>query len=205
GIGEKLLNLDLMAVRNWDEIVAMVGAAASDARQDAWIVGRGWHQEKWDGMPERTVDGVPVHESLSAVSPDNPVYLTHASGHASFVNARAMELAGITRNTPDPPGGTIVRDGSGEPTGALRATAQRLVNEALARYEAQRSPEELRAECRRQVQLAGEEPLRKGVTGFHGAGTSCEAVDPLRERAEQGELPVRLCGMIRYASNDELA
>ena len=133
GIGEKLLNLDLMAVRNWDEIVATVGAAASDARQDAWIVGRGWHQEKWDRVPEQTVDGVPVHDALSAVSPDNPVYLTHASGHAAFVNARAMELAGITRDTPNPPGGEIVKDESGEPTGLLRETAQGLAARVQAR------------------------------------------------------------------------
>ncbi len=205
GLGQAKMILDLSTAKSWDDIVAMVARAAREAAPGAWILGRGWHQEKWEVTPNPSVEGLPTHEALSAVSPNNPVYLTHASGHASFVNARAMELAGITRNTPDPPGGTIVRDGSGEPTGALRETAQRLVNEALARYEAQRSPEELRAEFRRQVQLAGEELLRKGVTSFHDAGTSFEAVDLLREMAEQGELPVRLYVMIRYASNDELA
>lgn len=205
GLGRAKMILDLTTASSWDDIVAMVARAAREAAPGEWIQGRGWHQEKWEVVPNPSVEGLPTHESLSAVSPENPVYLTHASGHASFANARAMQLAGITRDTPDPPGGTIVRDASGEPTGALRETAQRLVGAAIARYEAQRSPEETRAEFRRQVQLASEELLSKGVTSFHDAGTSFETVDLLREMAEQGELPVRLYIMLRYASNDELA
>ena len=203
GIGERLLGLDVMNVRNWDEIIAMVGAAARDARQDAWIVGRGWHQEKWDRVPEPTVDGVPVHASLDSVSPNNPVLLTHASGHASFVNGRALELAGITRDTPNPPGGEIVRDADGEPTGLLRETAQGLARRVRARAEAERPEAEVAAERRRVLDLAAQESLSKGVTSFHDAGTGFGTIDLMKELESEGALPVRLYVMIR-ASNDEL-
>lgn len=203
GIGEGLLNLDVGSVRNWDDIVAMVGAATRDAREDAWIVGRGWHQEKWDRVPEETVDGVPVHASLDGVSPNNPVLLTHASGHASFVNGRALELAGITRETPNPPGGEIVKDASGEPTGLLRETAQGLAGRARARAEADRPREDVIAERRRVMELAAQEALSKGVTSFHDAGTGFGTIDLMKQLESEGALPVRLYVMIR-APNEEL-
>jgi hypothetical protein len=200
GLGEAKLNLDLAAVRNWDEIVGLVAAAARDAGTDTWIVGRGWHQEKWDRVPAPNVEGVPLHASLDAVSPDNPVYLTHASGHAAFVNGRALELAGITRETADPVGGEIVRDGSGAPTGLLRETAQRLVSAALARADSGRSADAREARLRRQVELAGQEALSQGVTSFVDAGTGFETVDFYRALEAEGALPVRLYVMIRAAT-----
>lgn len=105
GVGEAQLQLDLMDVANWEEIVDMVAAAVAQAAPGTLILGRGWHQEKWDHVPQPNVEGFPLHDGLSAVSPDNPVILTHASGHATFANARAMEMAGITASTPNPPGG----------------------------------------------------------------------------------------------------
>jgi predicted amidohydrolase YtcJ len=203
GLGEKMLNLDLMNVRNWDEVVAMVAAAARDAKADAWIVGRGWHQEKWDRVPEPSVEGVPVHASLDSVSPDNPVYLTHASGHAAFVNRRALELAGITRATPNPPGGEIVKDASGEPTGLLRETAQGLAGRVRAQAAAQRSAADIEAERRRVMELAAQESLSKGVTTFHDAGSGFATIDFMKRLEAEGALPVRLYVMIR-APNDEL-
>ena len=94
GIGQAKLGLDLMPTTSWDEIVAMVAEAVKKAKPGEWIVGRGWHQEKWTARPEPAVEGFPTHASLDRVSPDNPVVLTHASGHASFANAKAMALAG---------------------------------------------------------------------------------------------------------------
>ncbi len=85
-----------MPTTSWDEIVAMVAEAVKKAKPGEWIVGRGWHQEKWTARPEPTVEGFPTHASLDRVSPDNPVVLTHASGHATFANAKAMALAGVT-------------------------------------------------------------------------------------------------------------
>jgi predicted amidohydrolase YtcJ len=203
GLGQKMLNLDLMNVRNWDEVVALVAAATRDVQQDAWIVGRGWHQEKWDRVPEPSVEGVPVHASLDSVSPNNPVYLTHASGHAAFVNKRALDLAGITRATPNPAGGEIVKDAQGEPTGLLRETAQGLVSRVRARTDAQRPRAEIVAEQRRVLELAAEASLANGITSFHDAGTGFATIDLMKELESEGALPVRLYVMIR-ASNDEL-
>src|SRR4030095_9154257 len=110
GLGQSKLQLDLTKARLWDDLAAMVGGAAKKAKPGDGITGRGWHQAKWERPPVPVIEGNPVHASLSAVSPNNPWVLTHASGHASFVNAKALELGGVTKQTPNPSGGEIVRD-----------------------------------------------------------------------------------------------
>ncbi|HSF18156.1 MAG TPA: amidohydrolase [Vicinamibacteria bacterium] len=204
-LGNAKMILDLTRVKDWNEIVTMVGDAVQNVEPGVWIQGRGWHQEKWSSVPPGAVDGLPNHMGLSEVSPENPVILTHASGHAAFVNQKAMELASITRSTPDPPGGTIVKDSNGQPTGALRETAQRLVSQALEEFLDQRSPEERRADDERRLQLASEELLRKGVTSFHDAGADFATIDFFKEMAQAGRLPVRLYVMVRRESNETMA
>jgi predicted amidohydrolase YtcJ len=201
GLGETQLTLDLTAATTWDEIVALVANAVDEAEPGAWIIGWGWHQEKWNPAPAVTVDGVPLHGDLSAVSPDNPVFLTHASGHAAFANGRAMELAGITRSTPDPDGGTIVKDASGNPTGLLRENADALVGRVLAADMDARSDDEKWEEFVRVVELAGEEALENGVTSFHDAGSNFATIDGLKRLADEGRLPIRLYVMVRFENN----
>src|SRR5579863_6045825 len=118
-LGASKMELNLRDAKNWDEIVAMVAAAAREAKPGTWILGRGFHQAKWDRPPEPNVRGFPVHASLSRVSPRNPVWLTHASGHAGFANAEALRQAGIDQKTPDPAGGELLRDSNGNPTGLM--------------------------------------------------------------------------------------
>jgi len=120
GVGEFRMGLDLREARTWDDIVAQVARAAKQAKPGEWIIGRGWHQSKWTSAPTPNVEGFPLHASLDAVSPNNPVLLTHASGHAAFVNGKALELAGVTGKTPNPSGGEILKDAKGNPTGLLR-------------------------------------------------------------------------------------
>jgi predicted amidohydrolase YtcJ len=204
GLGNSKLILDLTTARRWDDIVAQVGSAAGDAEAGAWISGRGWHQEKWETPPPGAVEGNPVHAELSKVSPNNPVLLQHASGHAAFANKKALDLAGITRRTPNPAGGEILKDASGEPTGLLRETAQRLVSSVMARTQAARPEAVKEAELRRQVQLAAEEALSKGVTSFHDAGSSFATIDFLKKLEGEGALPVRLYVMVRRESNAEM-
>ena len=204
GVGNAQMILKLGEADNWNRIVDMVAEAVAEAPPDGWIDGRGWHQEKWDEIPGGAVEGLPHHLGLSEISPQNPVLLRHASGHAAFANALAMELAGVDRNTPDPPGGTIIRDAGGNPTGALRETAQRLVARARDQAMAERSDEERRAEMEMQLELAAEESLRKGVTSFQDAGSSFEMIDFFREMAESGRLPIRLYVMVRGHSNEEM-
>ncbi|UCC27054.1 MAG: amidohydrolase [Gemmatimonadales bacterium] len=203
GLGRAKMILDLTTTTSFQDIVDMVAVAVAEADPGEWITGRGWHQEKWTSTPEANVDGVPYHDALSAVSPDNPVSLTHASGHASFVNARALEEAGISASTQDPDGGTIVRGPEGRATGLLRETAQGLVGRAMSRAQSGRTDEEVEAEFRRQVQLAGEEALANGITSFHDAGVGFGTVDGFRRLADEGALPVRLYVMVR-ASNEQL-
>jgi predicted amidohydrolase YtcJ len=140
GIGEFRQGLDLREARTWDDIVAQVARAVKQAKPGEWIIGRGWHQSKWDRAPQPNVEGFPLHESLDRASPDNPVLLTHASGHASFANGRALAEARVTRDTPNPAGGEILKDKQGNPTGLLRERASGLVSRALSAWEARRTP-----------------------------------------------------------------
>ena len=156
-------------------------------------------------MPSANVEGVPLHGELSAVSSDNPVHVTHASGHASFANAKALELAGITARTPDPAGGVIVKDANGEPTGLLRETAQRLVEATIIEADSARSPAERDAELRTLVELAGREALSKGVTTFHDAGATFAEIDFFKSLADDGALPIRLYVMVRPESNEAMS
>src|SRR5262249_13288687 len=97
GVGDAAKNLKLATAKNWDEIVRMVGEAAQKAKPGEWILGRGWHQEKWSETPSPNVEGFPLHDALSKAAPNNPVWLTHASGHAGFANALAMKMAEVTK------------------------------------------------------------------------------------------------------------
>ncbi len=196
GIGQAKLGLELMATTSWDEIVAMVAEAVKQARPGEWIVGRGWHQEKWTKRPEPSVEGFPTHASLDRVSPDNPVVLTHASGHATFANARAMALAGVTGTTPNPAGGEILKDARGEPIGVFREAASGLIGRARAASRAKMTGEELEAEALRVIELANQECLSKGITSFHTAGESFAMVDRFKRVIENGQLGVRLYVML---------
>jgi predicted amidohydrolase YtcJ len=204
GVGRAKMILDLTKVKNWEEIVQMVAEAAGEAKPGEWITGRGWHQEKWDRTPVPNVDGNPTHHKLSEVSPNNPVRLTHASGHGSIVNAKAMELAGITSETPDPSGGEILRDAGGNPTGVLRETAQGLVGRAADRAQEERTEAEIEADRRRAAELAFEECLAKGITSFQDAGSGFRTIDLFKQLAKDGKLGVRLFVMVR-AGNEQLA
>jgi predicted amidohydrolase YtcJ len=199
-LGSSKMVLDLTVARSWDDIVAMVAEAAASAKPGEWILGRGWHQDKWDRVPEPNVDGLPFHDALSKVTPDNPVLLTHASGHSALANAKAMELSKITRTTTDPDGGTIIRDAKGNAIGAFLETAQSLVRYQAGHY----TPEEARERTRKQIELASRECLVHGVTTFHDAGNSFSTIDLYKKMAEEGALPIRLYVMI-IEGNEALA
>ncbi len=145
GIGQAKLSLDLTRARSWDDIVALVAEAVKNVKPGAWITGRGWHQEKWDARPEPNIDGLPLHDALSKVSPENPVLLRHASGHSSLANAKAMALAKITAATPNPAGGEIIKDAKGRPIGAFLETAQGLFGAAQSLFAAARTPSGVKA------------------------------------------------------------
>ncbi|MFL3024508.1 MAG: amidohydrolase [Candidatus Neomarinimicrobiota bacterium] len=188
GLGYSKMRLDLSTVANYNELVDMVADAVSNAKPGEWILGRGWHQSKWDTKPLDLVKGFQTHNKLSQVSPDNPVWLKHASGHAAFGNAKAMEIAGITSETEFGFGGEIIKDLKGNPTGIFNERAQGLVSRYVE--------EEGDGDAQRALQLAVKECLENGITSFQDAGSGTDAINSIREGLSNGELKVRLYVML---------
>jgi len=193
GIGYNKLEIDLMGVKTYEELIQKVGEAAAIAKPGDWITGRGWHQDKWLKMPEKTVKGFQTHDALSAVSPNNPVYLAHASGHASFVNQKAMDLAGITplrseNPTQEVEGGEVLRDELGNPTGVLVERASTLVSKLIPETTPEKDEEALT--------LALKELAEKGITSFHDAGSGQEVIDLVQKFQKEGKLTARMYIML---------
>jgi len=198
-LGAARMTLDLAGAENWDRIVAMVAEAVEKTGRDEWIEGRGWQQEHWNERPQPEAEGFPLHHALSAVSPDNPVVLAHADGRSCLVNARAMNIVGITRESRNPAGGRIVKDSSGNPTGALVGTARELVS----RSRRHRTVYARSKEIEKQALAAAGECLAHGITTFHDAGNSYDVIDVYKNLARGGDLPIRLYVMINEP-NDKL-
>ena len=201
-LGRSKQILDLNDVSGWEEVVSKVAVAVDKSKPGDWIFGRGWHQDKWNSLPDNAVDGVPINDTLSKISPQNPVVLGHASGHAAFWNDAALEIAGVNKDTLDPEGGTIVRDQSGKATGLMRETAQRLIRDARNEYEGRMTPQQIENQNRERVKMAANEALKFGVTSFHDAGASFETIDFFKQLESEGELDVRLYVMVRGESNE---
>lgn len=194
GVGFNELDLDLSGVKNFDEIVERVRIAASKAKPGEWILGRGWHQDKWDSKPADMVKGYPSHAQLSAVSPDNPVFLSHASGHMSLANAKAMEIAGVNQlskenlNKFSGEGGEIIRDANGNPTGLFNENAEDVIARFIPANDAERMG--------KAFDLATQTCLKNGITGFHDAGVGREVIDFYRIQYALGKLGVRMYVMV---------
>ena len=196
GTGKAQINLNLKNARNWDEVVYLVATAATKVRRGDWIIGRGWHQEKWNPAPLDNVNGYPLHKKLSEATPDHPVLLSHASGHALFANAKAMSLANITTETPDPRGGKIIRDENGEPIGVFMEEAERLISNVYNRFIESKSIKEQKEDKKTAIRLAMEECLEKGITTLHDAGATFKDIQVIREMADSNELKIRLYEML---------
>ncbi len=203
GLGSSLINLNFLKSKNWQEIVSQVAGKVETTEKGEWIIGRGWHQEKWDQPLEIDVMGYPYHHGISEISPNNPVLLIHASGHSLFANKKAMELAGISQETPNPSGGEIVRDNQGEAIGVFEETAMGLIWQAYREYLASLNKDQTDAAWRKGVDLAQEECLKKGVTSFQDAGSSFVEIEKYKDMAEKGEFDLRLWAMLRL-SYDEM-
>ncbi len=188
GTGYYRLRLDFSGIKNYGEMVEMVAAASRETPPGEWILGRGWHQSKWDTRPVPEVRGFQTHDALTAVSPDHPVWLRHASGHAGIANAKAMELAGVDSSTKFGEGGEIIRDGKGNPTGIFIELAQALIGDRV-------TPETPQTD-RRAFGKAVEESVSKGVTTFVDAGTDRSHVDLYRTILAEGPPRMRLYVMV---------
>ncbi|WP_229838670.1 amidohydrolase [Roseivirga thermotolerans] len=193
GVGYNKLELDLMYVKTYDELVEKVAEAVEKAQPGDWITGRGWHQDKWIEKPDHMVKGFQTHDKLSEVSPNNPVWLRHASGHAAFANAKAMELAGVNNLSIESlqgevEGGEIIKDELGNPTGVFTERAASIVGKLV--------PAETEERAEQALQMAIDECLRLGITSFHDAGSGQDFIDRLQRFKDQGKLKVRMYTML---------
>lgn len=202
GMGYSLIDLNFLKSKNWDEIVQAVGEAAKKAKPGEWIVGRGWHQEKWNQALEQHVQGYPYHDHLSEVSPNNPVVLRHASGHALIANKAAMDAAGISKETPEPSGGHIVRSPSGEAIGVFEERAMEAISRVHEAYLATLSPAAQLERWYEGIELAQQECLRQGITSFQDAGSHFDEIARYKKMAEEGKLLLRLWAMVRHSSEE---
>jgi len=181
GIG-MIRYVDLSGSSSLAEAVEMVKTGVAEAPEGEWVLRRGWDDSKW---PERRYI---TKEDLDAFSPTTPVMLVRVCGHLITLNSRALELAGITRDTPDPPGGKIDRDENGEPVGILR-DARQLVEKEIPPVTEKMALEGLKLAC--------DHALSLGCTGVHEAGLDAFGIRVYQKALEQGVLKVRAYLMVR--------
>ncbi len=185
-VGASLRNVDLVGTRSEAEVVQRVAARSREVRAGEWVRGRGWNQNEWADTR------FPTNDALSRAVPDNPVVLGRVDGHATWVNARALQLAGVTAATADPEGGRIIRNPDGSPTGVLVDRAMALVSRVV--------PPPSRDEQRAQALATLAEASRWGLTGVHDAGVDSSTIALYEELARAGRFPLRNYVMIREDS-----
>ena len=193
GVGYNEMNLDLLKTNSYDEIIDIVKNKSKSIEEGEWIIGRGWHQDKWKDSPEKLIKGFPTHDKLSKAIPNHPVYLRHASGHASLANAKAMEMFQVNKKSINPDGGEIFRDISGNPTGVFNETAQAMIKPPSNTFE-----DHLKA-----LKLANDHAIENGITSFHDAGSDFKDIQAYETLAENNELDLRLYIMLN-GRNDSL-
>lgn len=185
GVGAREFHLNLDGTRSLAEFLDKVRAEVAKAKPGAWVTGRGWIEEDWPSKK------FPTRYDLDKVAPNNPVFLRRADGHAAVANSKALELAGITKDTPDPQGGQILHDKStGEPNGLFLDRAMGLVSRHM--------PPDTSEEMQRNYALkANEVSLAYGVTQIHDMGVSWETVDLYKRLYENDEMQIRIHAYIR--------
>lgn len=191
GYGLALETADLTGAGSFPEVVERLVRQAEKLPPGSWVLGRGWDQNLW---PEKEF---PHHRLLSQALPHHPVLAWRVDGHAVLVNAKALELAGIDAQTPDPPGGAILRDATGQPTGVLVDAATQLVE--------QRLPQPDEATLARRQLLAARTLASFGITAIHDAGTGRQELASLRRLAASGKLPLRVYVMLDGSDEQLLA
>lgn len=196
GLGRQKTELELANLRSYEALVATVKEAVKTTPKGEWILGRGWHQSKWEKIPDPAVKGFQTHDLLSAVSPEHPVYLTHASGHAGFANAAAMKIAGITKNTTFTDDGEVMKDSDGNPTGIFVENAEQLITAHI--------PESTPEMDAKALEAAMEECLKHGITSFQDAGAEQKDIDLYKRFVDKEQLKIRLYVMLAGWTDGDL-
>ena len=198
GLGKSLIEVNLLRTTSWEEVIEKVRERIDGAIPGEWIEGRGWHQEKWNMAVSPNYSGYPTHEKLSAISPDNPVVLRHASGHSLMANEKAMAIAGISKELGDPTGGHIVRDEEGNAIGVFEERAMDAILNAYKAYMDSKNNSKRTEKWLRGIELAERECLSNGITTFQDAGSAFWEIEAYEEMATEGLINVRLWAMVRH-------
>ncbi|GGD48131.1 amidohydrolase [Lacimicrobium alkaliphilum] len=189
-LGENLLKVDVRGSQSAAQAAQQVAEFATAHPQQDWVTGHGWNQVLW---PDKNY---PTAAQLDKTISDSPVFLTRVDVHAAWVNSKALELAGIDKNTPDPQGGQILRDDNGQPTGVLIDNAMGLVSTLL--------PEQTEQSLNLALNTASEHLLSLGITSVHDAGITQQQAEFYRQQDKAGELSLRIYAMLA-ASDPQLA
>ena len=175
--GGEISSVQLRDASTPQEFARRIGEQARKLAAGEWMLGGTWDHELWGGTP------LPSHDWVDSLTPDTPVFVSRYDGHMAMANALALRLAGITRDTKDPPGGTIVRDNHGNPTGLLKDAAMSLVYRVI--------PPPSEEQLLRMIHAAMEEARRVGVTSIHDI-SSTEDVRAYQTLEARGELTLRI-------------
>lgn len=188
GVGRREYDLNLDGCKSIEEFLSRTRLWAAAKKQGEWLTGRGWMEEDWPSKQ------FPTRHDIDAVVTDLPVYLTRADGHMAIVNSKALQIAGLGRDTPDPQGGEILRDPRGVPNGLLVDRAMGLVSRHIPTTS---------TEFQEKYALAANaRALAYGLTTIHDAGSSWETIDLWKRMYEQGQMQVRIYAFVRGPGDD---
>ena len=183
GLGFNELDIDLSGISSLEETLEKIKKYAEENPDLEWIQGRGWNQVLWES------NQFPTARDLDSVVPDRPVWLRRIDGHAGWANTKAMELAGISRDTPDLQGGKIHRDANGNAIGIFIDTVMRYIEREV--------PERSAEERERALQLALNKMAAHGLTSVHDAGIDEQTWNLYKKFADNDSLITRIYAMIR--------
>ena len=182
GLGLSLDTVSLVGAGSIEEIVNRMRERVGRAAAGEWVLGRGWDQNRW------AVKEFPTAAPLDALSADRPTWLKRVDGHAGWTNSAGLRAAGITSSTPDPAGGRILRDASGNPTGVFIDAAQHLIESKI--------PEATPAQRKARVKAAAENIAANGLTEIHDAGADAGTIAAVRQLIDEHAFPIRCYTMI---------
>ena len=188
--GSSLSNVDLRDARSPEEMASRLEKYARNLPKGRWILGGDWDHEKWPGAP------LPTRQMIDQATPNNPVFVNRLDGHMALANSLALKLAKVTRETKDPPGGIIVRDSSGEPTGVLKDGAESLVDRVI--------PEKSYDENHKAAIAATGHAAKMGVTSLTDMSAGND-VKLYQDMAQRGELKTRIYAARSIVSWETLA
>ncbi|MGB1263477.1 MAG: amidohydrolase [Cognaticolwellia sp.] len=184
--GLSLLRADLVNTRSEQDAINKTLAYAKANTELTWIQGRGWNQTQWPS------NAFPNAKSLDIAFPNQPVWLKRVDGHAGWANSKAMALAGITKDTPSPEGGEIIKDKNGQPTGVFIDNAMALIDNSIAPL--------TKAEKKQVLVKAMDSLASFGLTSVHDAGISAEDIEVYKELSQEQAFNIRVNAMLYLPS-----